>query len=120
MHRFLSDYHDIAGYYHALDLYFITSRSEGGPKALLESWASGVPVVSTRVGMPADLVRHAANGMLTEIDDVKSLTNYAMNLIEDTALWERCRCQALEEVKQYDWPLIAEQYYQRLYRPIMG
>lgn len=119
IHHFLSDYHDIVRYYQALDLYVITSRSEGGPKALLESWATSVPVVSTRIGMPADLIKHGENGMLAEVEDVENLANHAMELIEDVALREKCRRQALKDVKQYDWPLIAERYYRELYQPFL-
>lgn len=119
IHHFLSDYHDIARYYQALDLYMITSRCEGGPLTLLESWATGVPVISTRVGMPADLMRHGENGMLAEVEDVRGLTSHAMELIEDAALRDRCRLHALEDVRQYDWPLIAERYYHELYQPFM-
>ena len=42
--------------YRALDAYLVTSRDEGGPKAVLESMATGVPIVSTRVGQAVDLV----------------------------------------------------------------
>lgn len=119
IHHFLSDYHDIVRYYQALDLYIIPSRCEGGPVALLESWATGVPVVSTQVGMPADLIKHGRNGMLAEVEDVKSLTNHAMEMIEDAALREGCRRQALEDVRQYDWPLIAKRYYRELYQPFL-
>lgn len=119
IHHYLSNYHDIVPYYQVLDLYVITSRSEGGPKALLESWATGVPVVSTRVGMPADLIDHANNGMLAEVDDVKGLTNSSIALIEDDGLHARCRRQALDHVKDFDWPLIAERYYQELYKPFL-
>ena len=41
--------------YKALDTYLISSREEGGPKAFLESLASGIPVVSTPVGQVVDL-----------------------------------------------------------------
>jgi glycosyltransferase involved in cell wall biosynthesis len=119
IHHFLSDYHDIVRYYQALDLYIIPSRSEGGPKALLEGWATGVPVVSTRVGMPADLIKHRENGMLAEVEDVRSLTSHAVELIEDVALRDKCRRRALEDVKRYDWPLIAERYYRELYQPFL-
>ena len=117
--RFKTDYRDIVRYYQALDLYIITSRAEGGPKALLESWATGVPVVSTWVGMPADLIKHGENGMLAEVEDVEALTNHAMELIEDADLRERCRRQALEDVRQYGWPLIAERCYRELYQPFV-
>jgi len=119
VHHYLSDYLDIVDYYRAIDLYVITSRSEGGPKALLESWATGVPVVSTRVGMPADMIEHRRNGMIAEIEDHRELANHALELIEDAELRETCRARGLEDVKNYDWNIIAERYYNELYRPIL-
>ena len=43
-------YEEIAPIYHAADVTVVSSRQEGGPKAVLESMAAGVPIVSTRVG----------------------------------------------------------------------
>ncbi len=119
VHRFLSEYPRIVRCYHALDLYIISSRMEGGPKALLESWATGVPLVSTRVGMSADLIEHGRNGMLAEVEDADALAEHASGVIEDASLREVCRREALEAVRLYDWALIAEQYYEKLYRPVL-
>ena len=46
----------IASLYHLLDLCLITSRSEGGPRAILEAAASRTPLVSTPVGLAQDVV----------------------------------------------------------------
>lgn len=119
-HHMLADYHEIVQYYQLLDLYLITSRAEGGPKALLESWATGVPLVASRVGMAADLIRSGSNGMLADVEDVAGLVEGAMALLEDAPLRERCRLQALRDVQQYDWSRIAEDYYHKLYQPIVG
>jgi glycosyltransferase involved in cell wall biosynthesis len=69
--------------------------------------------------MPADLIKPGQNGLLAEIEDVTGLTEYALALIEDTQLRENCRRQALVDVQQYDWSLIAERYYDELYQPIL-
>lgn len=119
LHHYLNDYHDIVNYYHALDLYLITSRVEGGPAALLESWATGVPLVSSRVGMPADLIQSGKNGMLADVEDVENLTQYALMLLQDKELRQACRNQALEDVRLYGWSAIAARYYQALYRPFL-
>jgi glycosyltransferase involved in cell wall biosynthesis len=119
LHHILPEYYDIIPYYHALDLYIIPARFEGGPSSLLESWATGIPLISTKVGIPADLIKHGVNGMLAEVEDIETLTEHAAALIEDTVLREHCRQQSLEDVKQYDWPLIAEQYYRKLYQPLL-
>jgi len=119
VHRFLQDYTDILRYYHVLDIYLIASRDEGGPAAFLESWAAGVPVVSTRVGMPADLIRHGENGLLAEVENVAALTECANSLIEDHSLADNCRSQALEDAKSLDWSFVAGRYYEGLYEPLL-
>lgn len=118
IHHFLDNYYDIVRYYHALDMYLITARNEGGPAALLESWATGVPLVSTRMGMPADLIKHRRNGLLAEVEDVAGLTEHIITLIEDAQLRQACRHQAWQDVQQYRWSLIAERYYDELYHPV--
>jgi glycosyltransferase involved in cell wall biosynthesis len=46
----------VAELYHALDLCLVTSRWEGGPYSPLEAAASGIPVLSTHVGIAEDLL----------------------------------------------------------------
>ena len=59
VHLLAPDRDALAAAYHALDAYVVPSRQEGGPEGVLESLASGVPLVTTRVGQAADLVRMA-------------------------------------------------------------
>lgn len=82
-HRFLKDYRELDWFYDAIDLYLITSREEGGPKACLESMAKGVPLVTTAVGQCVDLVKNGENAMMAPIDDVGALTEMALGVIED-------------------------------------
>ena len=49
------------------------SRQEGGPKAVLESMAAGVPLVTTRVGQAPELVEDGANGSLVDVEDAEAL-----------------------------------------------
>jgi glycosyltransferase involved in cell wall biosynthesis len=68
---------ELARAYQALDVYLVSSRQEGGPKAVLEAMASGVPLVSTRVGQAQDLVVHGENGWLVVVDDQEGLAHWA-------------------------------------------
>jgi glycosyltransferase involved in cell wall biosynthesis len=114
-HHQLDSYWDLAPCYRAADIYLIASRSEGGPKGLVESWASGVPVVSTRMGMSADLVEHGRNGLLAAVDDADELAHSVDLLARDPALRKRCSESALRDVASLDWPVIAERYLRELY-----
>lgn len=82
-HIILDDYTKIGLYYSALDLYIISSRDEGGPKALLESMASGVPVVSTKVGQAIDLITHEINGCLAKVEASEELAHHAQRILQD-------------------------------------
>lgn len=76
---------DISSLYHALDLYVVSSREEGGPKAVLEAMASGVPLVSTRVGQATDLVRHGENGWLAAIEDSEELAYWSQYVYDNSS-----------------------------------
>jgi glycosyltransferase involved in cell wall biosynthesis len=80
-HYFLSDYPEVGRLFQALDVYIVPSRQEGGPKAVLESMASGVPLVTTRVGQATDLVQHGQNGWLVDVGDAEGLAHWAEYVI---------------------------------------
>jgi glycosyltransferase involved in cell wall biosynthesis len=79
-HGYLKSYPDIATMFQAIDLYVVASRQEGGPKAILESMSSGVPLVTTRAGQAMDLVKHGENAFMTAVEDVDALTSYALQV----------------------------------------
>lgn len=118
-HVFLKNYPDIVAYYHCLDLYLITSRDEGGPKALLESMATGVPVVSTRVGMAPDIIRDGYNGRLAGVEDIDDFTKTTLSLLENPALRARFIQNGLTTTQSYDWSRIALRYYEEIYKPLL-
>ena len=76
-HFLLDHYPEIGALFQTLDIYMVTSRQEGGPKAILESMASGVPIVTTRVGQAMDLVQHGMNGFMVEIEDTEGLAHWS-------------------------------------------
>lgn len=118
-HAFLKNYPDIVNYYYCLDLYLITSRDEGGPKALLESMATGVPIVSTRVGMAPDIIKDGYNGKLVDIEDIESLTKAAISLLETPADRTLFIQNGLVTIQPFDWSRIALRYYEELYKPLL-
>ena len=81
LHAAAANQADVSALFHALDAYIVASREEGGPKAILESMASGVPIISTRVGQAPELIRHADNGWLADVDDAESLARFALEAI---------------------------------------
>lgn len=81
-HFFLESYPQIGELFQSLDLYLVTSRQEGGPKAILESMASGVPIISTRVGQATDLINQGQNGWLADVEDWQTIAETAKNVYQ--------------------------------------
>jgi glycosyltransferase involved in cell wall biosynthesis len=84
-HVEVPSYSEIGRCFAALDAYIVSSRDEGGPKAVLEAMASGIPLVTTRVGQAADLVRHLQNGWMTEPGDAEGLAHWTEQALSDAA-----------------------------------
>lgn len=85
-HEYLKDYAEISNLYDALDLYLITSREEGGPKACLESMAKGIPLVTTAMGQCLDLVKPGENALMAPVNDIEKLAELATSVIKDENL----------------------------------
>ena len=114
-HDLLENVNSLVDYYNSIDLYIITSREEGGPKALLESFACGVPLVSTKVGMTPELIDHNENGYLVDIEDVEELYSYACKILDNKEISEGFSLKGLKTIKSYDWKKISEKYNKLLY-----
>jgi glycosyltransferase involved in cell wall biosynthesis len=82
---------ELASAYHDVDVCLVTSRQEGGPKSVLEAMASGVPVVSTRVGEASELIADGENGLLCDVDDIAALAAAVQRVHEEDALREQLR-----------------------------
>jgi glycosyltransferase involved in cell wall biosynthesis len=77
---------ELARAYHALDAYVVPSRQEGGPKGVLEAMASGVPLVTTRVGQAPDVVESGRNGFIVEVEDAEGIADAVLRVREDRSL----------------------------------
>jgi glycosyltransferase involved in cell wall biosynthesis len=67
----------------ASDVIVQTSDNEGTPVSLIEAQASGVPVVSTRVGGTPSVVVDGETGALVEPDDVAGFATCVRELLSD-------------------------------------
>ena len=119
-HIFLDNYLDIVECYNILDLYLVTSRAEGGPQAILEGMATGVPLVTTNVGMVPIVVQHGLNGFVTDVNDVNQLVQYSTDIIKNKELREKIIANGLKTVQNYSWEVIAKEYYEKIYKRLLN
>jgi teichuronic acid biosynthesis glycosyltransferase TuaC len=67
--------------YPAADCLVLASSREGMPNVLLESLASGIPVVATRVGGCPDIVRGPVAGRLIDAADPHAVARAVQDLM---------------------------------------
>lgn len=118
-HRYLKDAKEVSRYYNALDMYLVCSREEGGPKAILESMATGVPIISTIVGLAPDVIKDSVTGFLAEVPDANVITKKALQLLADQELRKAIVLKASEEIMAYDSQKLAERFYYHIYRDLL-
>jgi glycosyltransferase involved in cell wall biosynthesis len=67
----------------------LPSLSEGLSNSLLESMASGVPVIAANVGGNPEIIEHDVSGLLVPVRDSAALADAMSKLLEDRALAAR-------------------------------
>ncbi len=119
IHHNFENYFDIVTAYHALDVYLMTSREEGGPKSILECAATGVPVVASRVGMAPDFIVNSRTGYLVDVEDVEATVAATAQILSAKVIRESLRTAARLKVEKYDWSNVAKAHLQEVYLPLM-
>jgi sugar transferase (PEP-CTERM/EpsH1 system associated) len=75
--------HDVADVMRGLNCFVLPSLTEGISNTILEAMASSLPVVATRVGGNAELVREGITGELVASADVEAMAAALVNLATD-------------------------------------
>ncbi|MFC0863440.1 glycosyltransferase [Sphaerimonospora cavernae] len=79
---------DVETVYAAADVVLLTADNEGTPLTLVEAGMAATPVVSTRVGSVAEVVRDGHTGLLAA-PDAAELAEHVVRLLSDTGLSRR-------------------------------
>lgn len=74
---------DVPSLMKMMDVFVLSSVSEGSPNVVLEAMAAGVPVVATKVGGVPELVSSGVNGLLVEPRDAADLARAVRKLLEN-------------------------------------
>jgi glycosyltransferase involved in cell wall biosynthesis len=108
------------------DVMVLSSVSEGLPFAVLEAFASGMPVVSTDVGSCSELIlgrpeespAHGAAGAIVPVGDPAALGDALISLISDRSLQDRQGDAGLARARHlYAEPTIIGEY-RKLYQQL--
>ena len=104
--------------YDEADIYLNASSIDNMPASIIEAFAAGLPVVSTRAGGIPYIVSDGETGLLVDIDDHHGMADSAIRLLENPDLAVRLVSRAREEcAERYNWPAVRDQWL-TLYRSL--
>lgn len=98
--HFLGNRPDVEQVMAAMDVFQLTSVSEGLSNTIQEAMATGLPVVATAVGGADELVVHGATGFLVPPKQPESLADALEGLLSDPSLRARMGAAARERAEQ--------------------
>ena len=87
----------------AMDCYVTPSYREGFGTTVIEAGAMELPVISTDIPGPTDVIVDGVNGLLVEKKSVKQLVEAMKTMLDDTLLCKKFGSEALKLVREkYD------------------
>jgi glycosyltransferase involved in cell wall biosynthesis len=96
---FLGSRQDIPDLLSALDIFVLSSETEGLPVSMLEAMAASRPVVATRVGGIPQVIEDGHNGLLVSPHDPTSLAKAILTLMGNNALRESVATNGYQMVR---------------------
>lgn len=100
----------IGRFYDEADIFINASWLDNMPVSILEAFAAGTPVVSTRPEGIRYIVEHERTGLLSEPGDPAALAQNVIRLLKDEDLAARLASNAHEESKRYLWEAVRRQW----------
>lgn len=101
------------------DIYLNAPNLDNMPTSILESFAAGLPVVSSDAGGIPWIVDHGRTGLLVRRDDDAAMAAAAISLLENPSLASSLTEAARREVERYRWENVRNQWVE-LYTNLSG
>lgn len=110
---------DIWQYYAEADIYLQTPDIDNMPSSVLEAFASGCAVVSTRAGGVPAILTTETHGLLVDCGDYAAAAAAVLRLLDDPALAARLTASARASCEQYRWGAVRARWI-ALYRSLVA
>lgn len=100
------------------DLFMLTSEYESFGLAALEAMAAEVPVISTNAGGLPEINVDGYCGYMSEVGDVKSMSENAIKILSDETVHRQFKANALAQANKFDIANIVP-LYEQLYTRVL-
>jgi glycosyltransferase involved in cell wall biosynthesis len=104
--------------YHSHDLFIQSPDIDNMPTSVLEAFACGLPVVSTRAGGVPAIVTHGVHGLLAPLDDHSALAAHAIALLDDPSLVRRLTDNGRAACEACTWSAVRRKWID-VYRGVL-
>ena len=94
-----------------LDVFLMTSKTEGLGSSILDAYACKVPVVATTAGGIPEIVINKKTGLLAEIQDPQGLAENVLSIVNNPELRDSLVHNATEHLKQFSKEKMALETY---------
>lgn len=111
-------YNEVFKYMVASNIFVLSSLSEGLPNVILEAMASGLPIVSTRVGGIPEIIKVGENGFLVEPKNPQQIAEKINLFLEDNKLREKISKNNKQKAKEFSWESVIERLEKIYFRVI--
>jgi L-malate glycosyltransferase len=101
---------EIWRYYADADIYLQTPDIDNMPSSVLEAFASGCAVVSTRAGGVPAILRDGTHGTLVRCGDHGGAAEAIVRLLSDPSAAARLTAEARRSCEQYRWGAVRPQW----------
>lgn len=94
---------EIPEYLNLYDIFINTSKIDNFPVTVLEAMASGLCVISTKVGGIPYLIKDGENGLLVNPENYEEIFNSIENLYKNPDLCKKLSINAKDTATKYSW-----------------
>lgn len=84
-----------------LDIFLITSKTEGLGTSVLDAFACKVPVIATNAGGIPEMIKHEETGMLSEVKDSGDLADNIQQILKNNELREELKEKAFLTLEKF-------------------
>ncbi len=101
----------LATAYASADIFVFPSTTDTFGNVIIEAQASGLPVIVSDLGGPAELIEHGVNGLITKAHDANAFADAIEMLVNDPGLRADMGLRARESVVARSWPSAFQKFW---------